>query len=109
MRIRLIHDAGGTIVSFVPPGAELPGPQAAGQRISEVEAAGLDANELHLNHLQANYRVDCTSTPPRLVPDRMEGTPRSGAGRPLERSETFPPPPPGASPAGHAEGGAGRD
>ncbi len=109
MRIRLIHDAEGTIVSFVPPGTELTGPPAAGEMISEVDAPDLDANELHLHHLQAGYRVDCTNTPPRLVPDRSEGTPRSGAGRPLGRSETFPPRPPDASPADHAEGGAGGD
>lgn len=38
MRLRLVHDEDGRIVSFVPPGAELPGPAGDGERISEVEA-----------------------------------------------------------------------
>jgi hypothetical protein len=93
MMLRLIHDADGEIVSFVPPGAELPGPAGDGHSIAEVEAHGLDPNDLHLQHLQAGYTVDCASDPPRLVPREMEGTPRSGAGRPLPSSATFPPQP----------------
>lgn len=95
MRIRLIHDAEGTIVSFVPPGAELTGPQEAEHLLSEVEAPDLDPNDLHLSHLKANYRVDCSGTPPTLASLQADGTPRSGAGRPLERSATFPPQPTG--------------
>jgi hypothetical protein len=93
MRLRLIHDDDGVIVSFVPPGAELSGPPASDRRISEVEAPDLDANDLNANLLQREYRVDLSDDPPRLVPRETSGTPRSGAGRPLERSSTMPPGP----------------
>jgi hypothetical protein len=91
MKLRLVHDDEGRIVSFVPPGAELPGPQPAEQRIAEVDAPDIDPEELSLSHLEREYRLDLESDPPRLVPQHMEGVPRSGAGRPLERSSTFPP------------------
>ena len=93
MRLRLIHDEDGQIISFVPPGTELTGPQAPGQRISEVEAPDLDANELDVNRLRERYRVSVGGEPPRLVPRELGGTPTSGAGRPTERSATFPPGP----------------
>ena len=93
MRLRLIHDEDGEIVSFVPPGTELTGPQAPGQRISEVEAPDLDANDLDVNRLRERYRVSVAGEPPRLVPREMHGTPTSGAGRPTQRSATFPPGP----------------
>jgi hypothetical protein len=91
MRLHLIHDEDGRIVSFVPPGAELPGPPAADQHISEVEAPDLDANDLTLNLLQRQYRIDLSDDPPRLVSLQVSGTPRSGAGRPLDRFSTMPP------------------
>jgi hypothetical protein len=91
MRLRLIHDDDGNIVSFVPPGAELPGSQGPERRISEVEAPELDANQLSAGRLQREYRIDLSGDPPRLVPQATDGTPRSGAGRPLERSSTFSP------------------
>jgi hypothetical protein len=99
VKLHLIHDEDGDIVSFVPPGAELPGPPAADQRISEVEAPDLDANDLNVNHLRQEYRIDLSDDPPRLVRRTASGTPRSGAGRPLDRSSTMPP-----GPAGEGEG-----
>jgi hypothetical protein len=95
MRLRLVHDEDGGIVSFVPPGAELPGPAGDGERISEVEAPDLDPNGLDANRLQREYRVELSDDPPRLVPRELRGTPRSGAGRPLEGSSLMPPAPGG--------------
>jgi hypothetical protein len=94
MRLHLIHDRDGRIVSFVPPGAELAGPPAADQHICEVEAPDLEAHDLNLNVLQRRYRIDLSDGPPRLVSQQLSGTPRSGAGRPLDRSSTMPPHPP---------------
>ena len=68
-----------------------PGPPAADQHISEVEAPDLDANDLTLNLLQRQYRIDLSDDPPRLVSLQVSGTPRSGAGRPLDRFSTMPP------------------
>ena len=90
MRLRLIHDAEGRILSHAPPGTELAGPLDADQRISEVEAPDIDHNEVDIARVQAEYRVQPGSDPPALVP-LQEGTPRSGAGRPTQRSSTFPP------------------
>jgi hypothetical protein len=95
MRLRLVHDEDGLIVCFAAPGAELPGPAADGERISEVEAPDLDPNELDANRLRRDYRIELSDVPPRLVPRQLRGTPRSGAGRPLERSSTMPPGPGG--------------
>jgi hypothetical protein len=63
--------------------------------VSEVEAPDLDPNQLDLTRLQGSYRVAVGGDPPRLVPREISGIPRSGAGRPTERSATFPPGPPG--------------
>jgi hypothetical protein len=73
--LRLIHDEDGRIVSYVPPGTELTGPQAPNQRISEVEAPDVDPNELDLHGLQEKYRVAMSGDAPRLVPQDTGGTP----------------------------------
>lgn len=91
MRLRLIHDDEGRIVSYAPPGAELPGPLGEGCRVSEVDAPDLDDTDLDVTRLEREYRLDLSDDPPRLVAQDIGGTPRSGAGRPLERSSTFPP------------------
>jgi hypothetical protein len=90
MRLRLIHDEEGRIVSFVPPGTELTGPQPPDQSICEVDGPDLDESQLDLHRLQQRFRVSVGSEPPRLVPREAGGTPMSGAGRPTERSATFP-------------------
>jgi hypothetical protein len=74
VRLRLIHDDTGRIVSYVPPGMELTGPQAPNQRISEVEAPEVDPNELDLPRLQERYRVAMGGDVPRLVPEETGGT-----------------------------------
>src|ERR1700758_4402625 len=58
MRLRLIHDPEGRIVSHAPPGTELTGPLDADKRISEVEAPDIDPNELDISRLQSEYRVE---------------------------------------------------
>lgn len=105
MRLRLIHDEDGRILSFVPPGTELTGPQESGQTASEVEAPDLDPTQVDLTRLQQKFRVSMGGQPPRLVPRELPGTPTSGAGRPTERSATFPPGPTAVPPGADAEQG----
>ena len=48
MRLRLTHEAEGSILSHAPPGTELAGPLDADLRIRELEAPDIDPNEFDI-------------------------------------------------------------